>query len=121
MLHQRSIALDKIVTSPLLRARQTTDWLLKAWEGPAPEVHVCDDLAPDAKPRKVAKYLRKLGGDRVALVGHLPHIALYAAWLLGSKKAQIDIAKAGIAYITCGIGPQMGLGAHMWLVSPAWY
>jgi phosphohistidine phosphatase len=121
VLHQRGVALDKIVTSPLLRARQTTDWLLKAWEGPTPEVHVCDDLAPDAKPRKVAKFLRKLGGERVALVGHLPHIALYAAWLLGGKKTQIDIAKAGIAYITCGNGPRKGLGGLQWLVSPAWY
>lgn len=120
-LHKRGIALEKIVTSPLLRARQTTDFLLKSWDGPAPQVHVCDDLTPDAKPRKVAKYLRKLGGERVALVGHLPHIALCAAWLLGGKKAHIDIAKAGIAHITCGAGPRKGAGALQWLVTPDWF
>ncbi len=86
-----------------------------------PLVHVCDDLAPDAKPRKLAKFLRKLGGEKVALVGHLPHIALFAAWLLGSKRAHIDMAKAGIAHISCGDEPRKGTGALQWLVNPAWF
>ena len=121
VLRRRGVTLDKIVTSPLLRARQTTEFLLKSWDGPAPEVHVCEELAPDAKPRKTAKYLRKLGGERIALVGHLPHIALCAAWLLGRKKSHIDIAKAGIAHIVCGAGPRKGAGALQWLVTPDWF
>ena len=121
VFHKLGVALDKIVTSPLLRARQTTDGILKAWEGPAPEVHVCEDLLPEAKPRKLAKFLRKLGGERVGLVGHLPHIAICAGWLLGAKKAHIEIAKAGIAHITCGDGPRKGVGALQWLVTPSWF
>jgi phosphohistidine phosphatase len=121
-LHKRGIAFDKLVTSPLVRARQTTDLILQTWNGqPPPEVHVCEDLAPDAKPRKLAKFLRQLGGEHIALIGHLPHIAHWAGWLLGSKKAQIEFAKAGMALITCGDGPRKGTGVMQWLVTPAWF
>jgi phosphohistidine phosphatase len=120
-LQQKGIHVDKVVTSPLVRAQQTTDWLLKSWNGPHPEVHVCEELAPDAKPRKLAKFLRKLGGEHVALVGHMPQMGHWAAWLVGSKKAQIDMAKAGMALIACEDGPAKGRGALQWLVTPAWY
>ena len=120
-LRKRRVALDKLVTSPLVRARQTTDLILEHWDGAPPDVHVCEDLAPDGKPRKLAKFLRKLGGDHVGLVGHLPHIAHWACWLLGAKKAHIEMAKAGIAFIACGDGPGKGRGALQWLVTPAWF
>jgi phosphohistidine phosphatase len=121
VLRKKGFTVDMLVTSPLVRARQTTDFLLQNWEGPPPEVHVCDDLAPDAKPRKLSRFLRKLGGEHVALVGHLPHIAHWGAWLLGAKKAHIEIAKAGVALITCGDGPRKGTGALQWLVTPTWF
>ena len=120
-LQKKKVAFDKIVTSPLVRARQTSDLLLKSCNGQVPEVHVCADLVPEAKPRKLAKYLRKLGGAEVAVVGHLPHIAHWAGWLLGAKKAHIEMAKAGIALITCGSGPRKGLGVLQWLVTPEWF
>ncbi len=120
-LKKRGIAFDKLVTSPFVRARQTSELLLKACNGSQPDIHVCEDLTPDAKPRKLAKYLRKLGGENVALVGHLPHIAHWAGWLLGAKKAHIEMAKASIALITCGSGPRKGLGVMQWLVTPEWF
>jgi phosphohistidine phosphatase len=121
VLRRRGIALDKLVTSPLVRARHTSELLLKNWGGQRPEVHVSLDLVPDAKPRKLAKFLRQLKGEHVALVGHLPHIAHWACWLLGAKKAQMEFAKAGIALITCGDGPRKGTGVLQWLVTPAWF
>lgn len=120
-LHKKGVRFDKLVTSPLVRARQTMELMLQVWEGPPPEVHVCDDLVPDAKPRKLAKFLRKLGGEHVALVGHMPHLANLAGWLIGAKDAQIEMAKAGVALITCGDGPCKGMGVLQWLVTPAWY
>ena len=120
-LLKHGIKLDKLVTSPLVRARQTTDLLLEGWNGQLPEILVCDELVPDAKPRKLAKYLRKLDSRDVGLVGHLPHMAIWAAWLLGNKKVQIDMAKAGIACIACENGPGKGQGALQWLVTPSWY
>jgi phosphohistidine phosphatase len=121
ILQKKGMALEKLVSSPLVRARQTAELIVKNWEGQQPEIHVCDELAPAAKPRKLAKFLRKLGGEHLALVGHLPHIAHWACWLIGARKAQIEIAKAGIALITCGDGPRKDMGVLQWLVTPAWY
>jgi phosphohistidine phosphatase len=120
-LRKKGVKLDKLVTSPLVRARQTADLILQGWEGSPPEVLVCDCLAPDAKPRKLAKFLRKLGGEHVALVGHLPHIAEWAGWLVGAKKAHLELAKAGIALVACGDGPGKGMGVLQWLVTPDWF
>lgn len=119
-LQKRGVGLDQLVTSPLLRARQTADIMLKHWTGTPPELLTCDALVPDAKPRQLRKYLRKLTGERIGLVGHLPHIAVFAGWLIGGKRTQVDFAKAGVACIACGELAARGLGTLQWLVTPAW-
>lgn len=121
-LKKRNIQLDRLVTSPLLRARQTAEFMLKTRSiDEGPQITVSEDLAPGGKPRKLARFLRKLGGEHVGLVGHMPHIADWSAWLIGSKKAQLDFAKAGIAHIVCGEAPRKGMGVLQWLVTPEWF
>lgn len=121
VLQKRGVTLERLVTSPFVRARQTADLIAQHWTGTPPEVIACDDLTPDGKARKLAKFVRNLGSDKVGLVGHIPQITSWAAWLIGDKKAQIDLAKAGIAYVALGNGPRKGMGILQWLVSPAWF
>jgi phosphohistidine phosphatase len=116
----RGIQLGMVLTSPLLRARQTAEEMLREWPHPIPELKVCTALSPGVKPRKLSRFIREVGSDRVALVGHQPDLGIYAAWLIGSKKAQIDLAKAGVAYITCEQGLYKGDGTLAWLVTPEW-
>src|SRR5262245_7909854 len=97
-LAQRGIVFDKVATSPYPRARQTAELMLKAW-APAPEWGTCDDLVPDGKRKAVGRFLRGLKGERVAVVGHMPQLGDMAAWIIGSKKARLDLAKAGVAHI----------------------
>lgn len=124
-LQRAGVTLDRVVASPLLRARQTAEGLLKHWTveepTPAPTLDVCGALAPGGKPRKLARYLLKLNDSSVALVGHMPDLAGTAAWLIGSKKAQLELAKAGVAAIECEKLPGKGCGILRWLVTPAWY
>jgi phosphohistidine phosphatase len=120
-LQKHGVHLDQVVSSPLLRARQTADRLMENWKTPLPELLLCDALAPDvAKARKVTKFLLKLTADSVALVGHMPALGEYAAWLLGSKKVEIAIAKAGVARIDCEGVPDKGAGILTWLITPEW-
>lgn len=120
-LHKRGVALERLLTSPLVRARQTAEGMLKTWHGNPPELINCDDLAPGGKPRKLARFLKKLDAQHIGLVGHMPHIADWTAWLIGSKKARLDFAKAGIAYLTCTDDLQKGDGVLQWLVTPEWF
>jgi phosphohistidine phosphatase len=120
-LSRRGIQLNKLLTSPLVRARQTAEILVQDWKDAAPKVIVCDELIPDSRPKKLAKYLRRMEEEHVGLVGHSPHLNILASWLIGSKKAQVEIAKAGIAFISCDDAPGRGLGALQWLVTPEWF
>jgi phosphohistidine phosphatase len=119
-LQRQGVRLDRVVTSPLLRARQTAEGLLKNLAPPTPELHTCDHLAPGGKRRKLTRFLSGLGVQSVAIVGHLPDLNQYAAWLIGSKKAQIEIAKAGVACVHFDDEPERGAGALTWLVTPQW-
>src|SRR5262249_29784833 len=60
-LRRRGMTLDKLVTSPLLRAKQTADGILKDWPEP-PDLVECEDLALDAdKFSRLGRFLRDLG------------------------------------------------------------
>lgn len=117
-LRKHGVRLGVVLTSPLLRARQTAEGILQHWPDPAPELRVCDALVPDVRPRKLSRAIAALGADVVALVGHQPDLGLYAAWLLGSRKIRIDLPKAGIACFHCPEGPGKGDGQLEWLVPP---
>ncbi len=119
-LLRHGVTLDKVITSPFLRARQTAEEMLRSWPAPVPEVHVCADLVPDGKPKKLARFLRGLNVASVALVGHQPHLGIWTAWIIGGKKANIELAKAGVAHVTCD-KPQKGLGILHWMVNPEWF
>jgi len=121
-LRLKGVTFDAIISSPLIRAKQTADLLVRDWAPAPPEIHVTDALLPDARPRKLARFLKGLGGQRLGLVGHVPHLPYFAAWLIGDKKAQLDLAKSGVAHISCGNGePGKGDGVLQWLVTPDWF
>jgi len=119
-LQKRGVTLDRLVTSPLLRARQTAETLLAHWQGCAPELEVCDDLAIGNKRRDLARRLRILEGESIALVGHQPDLGMLAGWLIGSKNAQIEMAKGGIAHILTSDDIRKGSGALLWMLTPEW-
>lgn len=119
-LQKRKVHLDLVATSPLIRAVQTAQGMLRHWSSPPPELRMCDELAPGNTPKKLSRFLRRLSSEAIGLVGHMPDLGDYAAWLIGSKKAQIDLAKAGVALVRCPDGPRKGSGTLLWLVTPEW-
>jgi phosphohistidine phosphatase len=118
-LRQKGVTLAAIVTSPLLRARQTAEGMVKGWS-PAPQILPCEDLAPGSRPKRLARFLRSRDAATVGLVGHQPDLGELAGWLIGSKKAHIDLAKGGVAYISCDGEPRRGSGSLIWLVTGDW-
>jgi phosphohistidine phosphatase len=119
-LQKQDVKLDQIVSSPLLRARQTAEGVQQHWKTPLKEIGLCDDVAPNGKPKKLSRFLRNLKVESVAIVGHMPDISDYLTWLLGSKKVKIPLEKAGAAYLECGDDLGKGDGVLVWLVTPAW-
>lgn len=120
-LRRRGIQLDKIVTSPLLRARQTAEEMLRVWSPPLPEIHVCPELAPDGRRKKLARFLKGMGVENIALIGHQPDLGELTAWLIGSRKAQVDFSKAGVAQVACPDGAGKSMGVLLLLLTPDWF
>ena len=118
-LQRLGVKLDAVVSSPLVRARQTTEEMLASLPDPKPQVHTCDEIGFKVRPKKLRKFLRKLDQPCVAIVGHQPGMSRFAGWLIGSKKAQLELEKAGIARICCE-ELSKGNGALEWLITRAW-
>jgi phosphohistidine phosphatase len=119
-LQGQGIHLDALAVSPLCRARQTAEEIVRAWTGTAPRVEECEELAPGGKAKKLARYVRDLSGDAVGLVGHQPDLSAHVAWFIGGKKAQLDLDKAGVAALRCD-EVRKGEASLMFLVTPEWY
>jgi len=135
-LKRFGVALDLVLASPLVRARQTAEGMLENWGALPPALQLLDELAPGTKPRRLAKRLRlhanavapqsdDRGGTptpkaRIALVGHDPDLTKFVGWVIGSRKCQLDLAKAGVAYVHCKNGVEKASGVLKWLATPDW-
>ena len=109
---------DQVLTSPLRRAAETAQELCRHLEMPETALMALEQLAPGASSKKLMKRLRTLEANDVLLVGHAPDLCEHAALLIGSKQSEVEIAKAGLAYVRCDAPPRKGVGALVWLLTP---
>lgn len=114
-LSGRGVTLGAVVTSPLLRARQTAERLERLGE-----LVVCGEVAPGGSRKRLCRFLRRLGAGSVAVVGHEPDLGELAGWLIGSRNARIGFGKAGAALVRFEEGPRKGEGELVWLVTNEW-
>lgn len=119
-LQKLGVQLDILLSSPLVRSRQTAEEMLQTWSPAAIELSLCEELAPGGKRRKLSRFLEQLGSQRIGMVGHQPDLGAYAGWLIGSRKARIELSKGGIACLRCPDGPDKGGGTLNWLLTPKW-
>jgi phosphohistidine phosphatase len=108
---------DLIVSSPLVRTKQTADILAQAAPS-QPSVTTSDSLAPAGTPtavfQELSKHMRKA---RIALVGHEPNIGELAARLIGSR-TPVEFKKGAICRIDFEVFPPKGHGHLRWFVTP---
>jgi phosphohistidine phosphatase len=116
-LSHLGLALDVILTSPLVRARQTADILAAGLE-PRPTVVTTDALAPGASYAAIVAELEKLARKTgVALVGHEPGVGELAARLVGSRHP-IEFKKGAVCRIDLDEIPPGGPGDLRWMMTP---
>jgi len=116
-LSRLGVTLDVVLTSPLVRARQTAE-IVAAGLSPRPSLISAESLAPDgtfaAVVADLEKHVRK---GRIALVGHEPGIGELAARLIGSRHA-IEFKKGAVCRIDLATIPPSGPGDLRWLLTP---
>jgi len=108
---------DVVLTSPLVRARQTAEIVAGAFSPHPPIVNV-DALGPGgampAVGAEIAKHARR---PHIFLVGHEPGMGELAAWLLGSRRP-VEFKKGGICRIDVEGATLRGAGVMRWMVTP---
>lgn len=75
--------LERVYTSPYLRARETADLLAAALDAPAPTVTPL--LAPGFDRARLAQMLAEGGGRGMAVVAHEPDLSGFVGWLSGAR------------------------------------
>jgi len=114
-LARLGVGFDVILTSPLVRTRQTADILAAEIDGHPPVTNT-DALAPGGDHAAVIAALEKHSRkQRIALVGHEPGIGELAARLVGSRHP-IEFKKGAVARIDLDEIPPNGPGDLRWLV-----
>ena len=112
-LRELNVTVDVVLTSPLVRAKQTAQILVDGLK-PSPTLAVVQTLAPGSTPAQVAEAL----GDfrkarRIAIVGHEPGLGELAAWLVGAK-TRVPFKKGGVCRIDVPAFPPSGGGELVW-------
>jgi len=116
-LNALEVTFDQIVTSPLVRTRQTADVLAEDLKG-KPPIATADALAPAGSSAAVMQELAKhVRHARVALVGHEPNLGELAAQLIGAR-TPLEFKKGGVCRIDFDMLPPKGGGMLRWFMTP---
>jgi phosphohistidine phosphatase len=117
-LRELTKAPQRVLTSPLTRARQTAQILVEIAGWPAPEE--VPELSPGEPAMAVLALLGKDRSKLVAVVGHQPGLGyLLAACLIGGGGAlPIEMKKNAVACVSFEGAPRAGHAALKWLATP---
>jgi phosphohistidine phosphatase len=121
-LKQMGFHFDLIATSPLVRARQTAEILIR--EGLSSQIEESTHLTPEGNIYNwVTEWLepRNYATDiQLALVGHEPNLSAWAEILVwGQDKASLVLKKAGMIGIKLPEkGSPLGCSQMFWLTPP---
>ena len=116
-LDRLGVTLDVVVTSALVRAKQTAELVAGAMN-PRPPIVTADSLAPGGNYQEIIADLEKQAKRaRIAIVGHEPGIGEFAARLIGSRHS-IEFKKGAVCRIDVDALPPSGPGDLRWLLTP---
>jgi phosphohistidine phosphatase len=101
-LYRLGFVPEIILSSPLVRARQTAEILLQAF-GKRVELEIFPALAPEGARKELFREIGSLGKKRIMrmmIVGHQPSLGEIAGEIaFGSSKHYIDLKKGGVCTI----------------------
>ena len=105
-----------ILSSPLLRARQTAEIAAKALKFSA-EIEILEELKNGSSANALLKALKSYPSDsQIVLTGHMPSLSEHlAAWIGLENAASVPLGKGGMAYVE--LEPlRAGAGQLRWLM-----
>lgn len=112
LLKSAGVLPDIVLTSPLLRARQTADEFCTAAGIPGAVIQgwLACGMAPDAAIRELVAFR---DFKRVAIVGHEPDFSHLIEWILGTVDRSIEMKKGAIACLRIALPSRHGSLAYL--------
>lgn len=109
---------DLVLTSPLVRSRETADLLAAGLPG-KPAVEESTALAPGGDAAAITRLIARVGRRhrRLALVGHEPDLGELAARLLQAR-GHVEFKKGAVCRIDVDVATPGGPGALRWFLAP---
>ncbi len=110
------VKIEVILTSPLLRARQTASIIQDAMKIEA--VRTSEHLSPSSDHRQLFQTMNEQNVESILLVGHEPHLSTAISLLIvGGRDAKIEIKKASLACVETQRPIEMNQGHLKWLIT----
>lgn len=113
-----NVVVDFVLTSPLVRARETAQ-ILAAGLRPKPAMAESEALAPGGRFPATVEAIKTHAKRhrRLALVGHEPDLGELAAKLLGAR-GLIEFKKGAVCLIEVDGATPAGPGTLRWMLTP---
>jgi phosphohistidine phosphatase len=118
-LSELGLKLKRIVSSPLVRARQTAEILRDAVARNV-EITLAEELRPETPLPETLAAVSRYSEQAIAVVGHEPHLSGLTSYLLvgGGDAATIEFKKGAAARLAFPDRPAAGAGTLEWLIQP---
>jgi phosphohistidine phosphatase len=120
-LRRLGISFDALLTSPLVRARQTAEIVADAL-GLEAQLEEIPELAPQSSvDHLISRLTRFQDKEHVLLVGHNPLLGHAASFLIAGKKEislEIELKKGGLCRIEIDGLPPGTPGTLHWFLTP---
>lgn len=114
-LSAMNLRLDRIVTSPYPRAKETAEIVARAL-GIESKVEVDSRLQPGARLRGLQEIVEENPADRIMVVGHNPDFSMMPALLTGCPA--FELKKGGIIRVDC-LRIEPGAASLEWFIPPS--
>ena len=117
-LAEMDVVIDFVLTSPLVRARETAQ-ILAAGLKPKPALVEVDALAPGGRHQAIVEAIKSHAKRRrrLALVGHEPDLGEFAAKLLAAR-GLVEFKKGAVCLIEVDGATPGGPGTLRWMLPP---
>jgi phosphohistidine phosphatase len=119
-LRRLGISFDAILTSPLVRARQTAE-IVADTLGLEAQLEEISELAPDSSVDHLVSGLTRFQDrEHVLLVGHQPLLGHIFSFLISGKNVNlaVEFKKGGLCRIEIDVLPLGTPGTLHWLLTP---
>lgn len=83
-LRKRDVSVGRVLSSPLMRARETAERIASSFEPPLP-VDIRPGLTSGASPQDYLDVVRGSEFPAIALVGHMPDLGVFLGVLTGQS------------------------------------